>query len=188
MKIFNKMNPEENEMKAENTEQPEEITEQKQEGALPETPKDKEAVLEEKLAELNDKYLRLYSEYDNYRKRTAKEKIDYMLTAGEDVYKLLLPVLDDFERAIKSNETITDVAPVKEGFNLIYNKIKNNLTQRGLTPMDPLGKPFDADLHEAITNIPAPSDDLKGKVVDVVEKGYSLNGKLIRFAKVIVGS
>lgn len=179
------MSTEENE---ENMEQREETAEQKQEESLPEVPKDKAAELEEKLAELNDKYLRLYSEYDNYRKRTAKEKIEYMMASGEDVYKLLLPVLDDFERAIKLNESITDITPVKEGFSLIYNKFKNNLAQKGLTPMDAMGQAFNADLHEAITNIPAPSDDLKGKVVDVVEKGYSLNGKVIRFAKVIVGN
>lgn len=171
-----------------NMDQSEETTEQKQEESLPEVPKDKAAELEEKIAELNDKYLRLYSEYDNYRKRTAKEKIEYMMAAGEDVFKLLLPVLDDFERAIKVNEGITDITPVKEGFALIYNKFKNNLTQKGLTSMEPMGQLFNADLHEAITNIPAPSDDLKGKVVDVVEKGYSLNGKVIRFAKVIVGN
>ncbi len=181
------MSSEENMMNEEDTEQPQETTEQQEDG-LPETPNDKALELEEKLAELNDKYLRLYSEYDNYRKRTAKEKIDYMLSAGQDVYKLLLPVLDDFERAIKSNENITDIAPVKEGFGLIYNKFKNNLTQRGLVEMESAGELFNADLHEAITNIPAPSEDLKGKIVEVVEKGYSLNGKVIRFAKVIVGA
>lgn len=181
------MSTEENIMNEENTEQPLETTEE-QEEILPETPKDKVSELEGKLAELNDKYLRLYSEYDNYRKRTAKEKIDYMLSAGQDVFMLLLPVLDDFERAIKSNENITDITPVKEGFSLIYNKLKNTLTQRGLVVMESVGEVFNADFHEAITNIPAPSENLKGKVVEVVEKGYSLNGKVIRFAKVIVGA
>ena len=154
---------------------------------LPETPKDVASNLEEKEAELNDKYLRLYSEYDNYRKRTAKEKLDLMVSAGEDVYKLILPVIDDFERAIRHNEAIEDAAPIKEGFLLIFNKLKNSVTQKGLMPIDPQKEVFNADLHEAITNIPAPTDDLKGKIVDVVEKGYSLNGKVIRFAKVVVG-
>ena len=154
---------------------------------LPETPKDATSNLEEKVAELNDKYLRLYSEYDNYRKRTAKEKLDLMVSAGEDVYKLILPVIDDFERAIRHNEAIEDAAPIKEGFSLIFNKLKNSVTQKGLVPIDPQKEVFNADLHEAITNIPAPTDDLKGKIVDVVEKGYSLNGKVIRFAKVVVG-
>ncbi|MCC6691116.1 MAG: nucleotide exchange factor GrpE [Bacteroidia bacterium] len=168
--------------------QSEETTEQKQEGLESEETKDKASELEIQLAALNDKYLRLYSEYDNYRKRTAKEKIEYMMTAGEDIYKTLLPVLDDFERAIKSNENITDIESAKEGFNLIYNKLKNNLVQKGLSSLEAMGTEFNADFHEAITKISAPSDDLKGKVVDVIEKGYSLNGKVIRFAKVIVGS
>lgn len=144
--------------------------------------------LEAKVAELNDKYLRLYSEFDNYRKRTAKERIDLSKTAGEDIFKSILPVIDDFERAIKSTKDTSDVKAVQEGVNLIYNKLKNTLGQKGLEPMDAVGKDFDPDLHEAITNIPAPSDDMKGKVVDEVEKGYMLNGKIIRFAKVIVGS
>jgi len=182
------MSTTENEVKDENLNESGETSSQNQEEGLPETPHDKVAELEEKVAELNDKYLRLYSEYDNYRKRTAKEKIEYMQSAGEDVYKLMLPVLDDFERAIKLNETITEIAPIKEGFGLIYNKLKNSLTQRGLTAIEPVGSVFDADIHEAITNIPAPNKDMKGKVVDVLEKGYSLNGKVIRFAKVIVGN
>lgn len=140
-----------------------------------------------KINELNDKYLRLYSEFDNYRKRTAKEKMEFMKTAGEDVFKALLPILDDFERAIKSNTEIKDIEAVKEGFNLIYNKLKNSLTQKGLEEMNSTGETFNADIHEAITNVPAPSEDMKGKVVDELEKGYSLNGKIIRFAKVVIG-
>jgi len=146
-----------------------------------------EADYQAKINELNDKYLRLYSEFDNYRKRTAKEKIDFMKTAGEDVFKALLPVLDDFERAIKTNAEIKDIEGAKEGFNLIYNKLKSTLTQKGLEEMKSMGEVFDSDIHEAITNIPAPSDDMKGKVVDELEKGYSLNGKIIRFAKVVIG-
>lgn len=144
--------------------------------------------LSEKVNELNDRYLRLYSEFDNYRKRTAKERIELSKTAGEEIFKSMLPVVDDFERAIKSNETLTDIKTMNEGFHLIYNKLKNTLTQKGVEPMDAIGKEFNADVHEAITNIPAPTEDLKGKVVEEVEKGYSLHGKVIRFAKVIVGS
>lgn len=147
-----------------------------------------EKQLNSKIEELNDKYIRLYSEFDNYRKRTQKEKIELHKTAGEDVFKTLLPVLDDFERAMGSMQETKDVAAVKEGVELIYNKLKNSLQQKGLTPMESKGKVFDADIHEAITNIPAPSEDLKGKIVEEIEKGYELNGKVIRFAKVIVGS
>lgn len=149
---------------------------------------DKIAELEAKLAEANDKYLRLYSEFDNFRKRTVKEKGDIIKTAGEEVFKTILPVIDDFERAIRANEGATDVNVVSEGFHLIYNKFKNALKQKGLEEMESIGKAFDADLMEAITSIPAPSEDLKGKVVDEVEKGYSLHGKVIRYAKVVTGS
>ncbi len=144
--------------------------------------------LKAKAGELNDKYLRLYSEFDNFRKRTAKEKIEWMQTAGEDVFKSVLPILDDFDRAIKSNNETTDIAAVKDGMNLIFNKFKSTLHQKGLVEMNTVGETFDGDVHEAITNTPAPSDDLKGKVVEEVEKGYRLNGKIIRFAKVIIGS
>lgn len=148
---------------------------------------DKVAVLEAKVAELNDKYLRLYSEFDNFRKRTAKEKIELTHTAGEELFKVLLPILDDFERAIKSNAETADIKAVNDGVQLIFHKFKQALQQKGLQEMNSLGETFDADIHEAITNIPAPSDDMKGKVVDELEKGYSLNGKIIRFAKVVIG-
>ena len=145
--------------------------------------------VEEKCAELNDRYLRLYSEFDNYRKRTLKEKIDLTKTASSEVITDLLPVLDDFERAIQafSDTPDTDQA-LKDGVILIYNKFLNALTQKGLGHMKTIGEPFDTDFHEAITNIPAPTPDMKGKVVDEVEKGYLLNGKVIRYAKVVVGS
>ncbi|CAN5428995.1 nucleotide exchange factor GrpE [soil metagenome] len=146
------------------------------------------AELKAKVDETNDKYLRLYSEFDNFRKRTAKEKVELMQSAGEDVFKSILPVLDDFERAIKSNSETTDVKAVNDGVNLIFNKLKSSLSQKGLSEMNTVGETFDADIHEAITNIPAPSDDLKGKVVEELEKGYSLNGKIIRFAKVVIGN
>jgi molecular chaperone GrpE len=143
---------------------------------------------EAKIAELNDKYLRLYSEFDNYRKRTIKEKSDIIRTAGEDVFKAIIPSIDDFERAIKANESVTEIEPIKEGISLIYHKLKLACTQKGLEPIESIGKPFDVDVMESITNIPAPSEDMKGKVIDEVEKGYKLGDKVIRFAKVVVGN
>ncbi len=164
-------------------------SEAKEEANLPvEATESIEQQLQDKINELNDKYIRLYSEFDNYRKRTQKEKVELHKTAGEDVFKALLPVLDDFERAVNAMNEAKEVDAVKEGVELIYNKLKNNLQQKGLAAMESKGQVFDADIHEAITNIPAPTEDLKGKVVEEVEKGYSLNGKVIRFAKVIVGS
>jgi molecular chaperone GrpE len=150
--------------------------------------KSAEDLLKEELSLANDKYLRLYAEFDNFRRRTIKEREDARKTEGKDVITALLPVLDDFERALKATENATDVAPVREGVLLIQNKLKNTLTQKGLVPMESIGQPFDADLHEAITNIPAPTADMKGKVIDDMEKGYYLNDKVIRFAKVIVGA
>ncbi len=143
---------------------------------------------EAKMAELNDKYLRLYSEFDNYRKRTIKEKSDIIKSAGEDVFKAILPTIDDFERAIKANEQVSDINTIKEGISLIYNKFKTSCMAKGLEPMESTGKPFDADLMEAITHIPSPTEDMKGKVIDDVEKGYKLGDKVIRFAKVVVGN
>lgn len=137
--------------------------------------------------ELHDKYIRLFSEFDNFRKRTAKEKLDLMATAGGDILKVLLPVLDDFERAINNNEKSEDMEAIKEGFKLIHHKLFHNLSTKGLKPMESMNEEFDVNKHEALTQIPAPSDDLKGKVVDVVEKGYLLNDKVLRFAKVVVG-
>jgi len=144
--------------------------------------------LGEKLDELNDKYLRLFSEFDNFRKRTQKEKLELFKTASEDVMIAMLPVLDDFERALKVAEDNRVDANHTEGIELIYNKLKKTLEQKGLACLDSQGQEFDTDYHEAITNIPAPSPELKGKVVDVIEKGYTLNDKVIRFAKVVVGS
>lgn len=146
------------------------------------------AELEEQVAMQNDKFLRLYSEFDNFRKRTAREKVELLNTAGEDIIKNLLPVLDNFERAIKTNETATDLKAVNEGINLIAQMLRSSLQQRGLQAIVSIGEPFNTDLHEAITEIPAPTPELKGKVVDEVEKGYTLNGKVIRFAKVVVGA
>lgn len=144
--------------------------------------------LNDKYDELNDKYLRLYSDFDNYRKRTNKERIDTLKNASQEVVVDLLPVLDDFDRAIQAMDVqCADEESVK-GIELIHSKLLNILTQKGLEPMNADGKEFDTDYHEAITNIPAPSPELVGKVVDVTQKGYLLNGKIIRFAKVVVGS
>jgi molecular chaperone GrpE len=142
----------------------------------------------QELAELKDKYLRLYADFENFRRRTAKEKMDMLAHANEGMLVALLPVVDDFERAMKSVETTDDLAAVKEGINLIYNKLNRTLESKGLKPMTAQGEPFNADLHESITQFPAPSDDQKGKVIDEIERGYYLNDKVIRFAKVIVGS
>ena len=147
-----------------------------------------EEKLKAELAEANNKFVRLYAEFDNYKRRTSKERIELLQTAGKDVLVSLLPILDDFERAMKAMETAADVNAVKEGVELVQHKLKNILTHKGVKEMESIGKPFDADLHEAVTNIPAPSEDLKGKVIDELEKGYYLNDKVIRFAKVIVGA
>jgi len=142
---------------------------------------------EAKVAELNDKYLRLYSDFDNFRKRSIKEKNEAYSNATGDVFKAFLPTLDDFDRALKSLETANDIQALKEGINLIHGKLLSTLKQKGLAEMEAQNQNFDADYHEAITEIPAPAEELKGKVVDVIEKGYTLNGKIIRYAKVIVG-
>jgi molecular chaperone GrpE len=144
--------------------------------------------LQLKINDLNDRYLRLYSEFDNYRKRTIKERIEMSKTASEDVIRALLPIVDDFDRAIKSWDLIDADEAHLEGIKLIYNKLQNTLTQRGLEEITSIGLPFNTDFHEAITQIPAPTPELKDKIVDVVEKGYLLQGKVIRFAKVVVGS
>lgn len=143
---------------------------------------------EQEVKDLNDKYLRLYSEFDNFRRRTQKEKLELYKTAGEDIFKSLLPVMDDFERAKKSMEESQDYKSLKEGVDLIYNKLHSVFKANGAEPMEsPIGKDFDSEIHEAITQIPAPDKKLKGKVVDEIEKGYTLKEKVIRYAKVVVG-
>lgn len=146
-----------------------------------------EPTIEDKYNELNNKYLRIHAEFDNYRKRTNKEKVDLIGSANAGVLKDLLPVLDDFERAIANNKNAEDLESVKEGFNLIYNKFAAILHSKGLKEMAAQGETFDSELHEAIANVPAPKKKLKGKVVEAVEKGYYLNDKVIRYAKVVVG-
>jgi molecular chaperone GrpE len=139
------------------------------------------------LDEAKDKYLRLAAEFDNFRRRTAKERIELTQTAGKDIIQSLLVVLDDSNRALKQMETATDVESVKGGILLVFNKLHNIMQQKGLKMMDSANQPFDADLHDAITEIPAPTEDMKDKIIDVVEPGYYLNDKLIRHAKVVVG-
>lgn len=141
----------------------------------------------EKYAELNNKYVRLYSDFDNFRKRTIKEKADTIIHAGAEIITDILPVLDDFERAIANNENSEDIEVLKEGFKLIHHKLEHILKSKGLEAVDATGEVFDAELHEAITNIPAPTEDDKGKVIDCVEKGYKLRGKALRYPKVVVG-
>lgn len=141
----------------------------------------------EKLAELQDRYLRLQAEYDNYRKRTLKEKMELTRSAGEDILKGLLPVMDDFERALQSINETEDAEALKDGVHLIYNKFKEFLKQQGVQEMESQDQEFDTDRHEAISKVPAPSEDMKGKVVDVVQTGYFLNDKVLRYAKVVVG-
>jgi molecular chaperone GrpE len=143
--------------------------------------------LQQEAAEFKDKYLRLVAEFDNFRKRNAKERIELIQTAGKEVITSLLDVLDDSERAQKQLETSRDPAAIKEGVLLVFNKLRNTLQSKGLKPMTSTGQEFNPDLHEAITEIPAPSKQLEGKVLDEVQKGYYLNDKIIRFAKVVVG-
>ena len=143
--------------------------------------------LEQKLAVVNDKYLRLSAEFDNYRKRTLKEKMELTKNAGEQILSGILPVVDNFERALASMEKSDDMQAIREGVKLIYNSFKEFLTQNGVTEIDCVNNTFDTDEHEAVTKIPAPSADLKGKVVDCIQKGYKLNDKVMRFAKVVVG-
>ena len=153
--------------------------------------KDKKEVklkeLEAKLDEISDKHLRLQAEFDNFRRRTVKEKADLIKSGGETVLVNILPVIDDFERALDSLKNVADNDAGKQGTMLIYNKFKEFLKQNNVKEIEALNEEFDVDLHEAITKIPAPEEKLKGKVVDVVQKGYVLNDKVIRFAKVVIG-
>ncbi|HMQ48298.1 MAG TPA: nucleotide exchange factor GrpE [Saprospiraceae bacterium] len=141
----------------------------------------------QQITELKDKYLRLFAEFDNYKKRTIKEKLDMMNTAAQDTLTALLPILDDFDRAKKNAEMAGAKETFSEGVNLVYQKLYGALRQRGLEPMASDGEPFDPEFHEAVTKIPAPTEEMKGKVIDTIEKGYKLNDKIIRYAKVVVG-
>lgn len=143
--------------------------------------------LEKEVADIKDKHLRLQAEFDNFRKRTLKEKMELLKSGGETVLTSILPVIDDLERALAAFGEVEDENPFKQGVTLIYNKFQDFLKQNGIKEIDAKGKDFDTDLHEAITKIPAPAEELKGKIVDVIQKGYLLNEKVIRFAKVVIG-
>jgi molecular chaperone GrpE len=143
--------------------------------------------LQSEVEELKDKYLRQAAEFDNFRRRTAKEKVELISTAGKDVIGSLLEVLDDSERAEKQLKNAQDLEALKEGFRLVFTKLRTTLQARGLKAMESIGTEFNPDIHEAITEIPSPSPEMAGKVIDEVEKGYYLNDKIIRFAKVVVG-
>ena len=149
-------------------------------------PEEECAELRQEVEELKDKYLRLVAEFENYKKRTIREKLDWMKSAAQDTLSALLPVLDDFDRAKKFAEGEQE-SGLSEGVELVYQKLYNILRQKGLEPMESTGQTFDPELHDAITEVPAPSEDMKGKVVDTIEKGYRLNDKIIRHAKVVVG-
>lgn len=140
-----------------------------------------------KMSDMNDKYLRLSAEFDNYRKRTLKEKAELLKTAGGDALADMLPVVDDFERGLQTMDNAEDVAAVKEGVELIYNKFKEFMKSKGINEIEAMGQDFDTDFHEALTKIPAPAENLKGKVVDVIQKGYKIDEKVIRFSKVVIG-
>lgn len=143
--------------------------------------------LEQEIADLKDKNLRLMAEFDNFRKRSTKERLDIIKYSGEEVLKDILPIIDDFERGLQATETAVDIDAVKEGIDLIYAKFISYLTDHGVTTIPTSNEPFDTDLHEAVTTFPAPSEELKGKIIDCVSKGYTLNDKVIRYAKVVVG-
>lgn len=168
---------------------------QNEEAVIEETPEEKEqqgqeariAELTEKCADLTDKNLRLMAEFDNYRKRTLKEKSDLMKSAGESIFIDMLPLIDDFERAKAAMESTNDLAAVKEGIDLIYNKFITFLNQKGVKAIETENADFNVEFHEAITTYPAPTEEQKGKIIDCVTKGYTLNDKVIRFSKVVVG-
>ncbi|WP_430810559.1 MULTISPECIES: nucleotide exchange factor GrpE [unclassified Carboxylicivirga] len=147
---------------------------------------DEENILK-KYNEVNDKYLRLSAEYDNYRRRTLKEKMELTKTAGESILLALLPVIDDMDRAVAHMDEAKDMEALKEGIKLIRTKFNDFLGRQGMKEIEAKDKEFDTDLHEAVTKIPAPTDEMKGKVIDCIEKGYTLNEKVVRFSKVVVG-
>ena len=151
------------------------------------TDKTSETVAAEKIAEFQNKYIRLSADFDNYRKRTLKEKIDLTKSANAEILLNLLPVMDDFERALKSMEDTKGCKEIKDGIDLIYNKFGEFLKSSGVKEIDAMHKKFDTDIHEAVTKIPAPVKKLKGKVLDVIQKGYYLNEKIIRYPKVLIG-
>ena len=148
----------------------------------------KEPTAEEQIQAEKDKFLRLFAEFENYKKRTSRERIELFKTAGQELMTSLLPIVDDFERALTHIEDDKEAEELRKGVLLIYNKFYNTLEQKGLSKIETkAGDTFDAEIHEAITQIPAPSDDMKGKIIDCVEKGYKLGDKVIRYPKVVIG-
>lgn len=189
MSIFNKIK---NKVKKNSTEEIQEnLEEQKEKKATKKSKKpslkDQLKEKEEELAELKDKYLRVFAEFDNFKKRSMKEKMDFMRNASQDVLSDILPVLDDFDRAKQMSDDEKSDENFPEGVTLVYNKLNSVVKAKGIKAMESNGEVFDSELHEAITKIPAPTDELKGKVVDTITKGYYLHDKIIRFAKVVVG-
>lgn len=189
MNIFNKIK---NKVKKDNTEEiQEDLKDEKKTKAPKKTKKpslkDQLKEKEEELAELKDKYLRIFAEFDNFKKRTIKEKMDFMRNASQDVLSDILPVIDDFDRAkqVSDNEDSDENFP--EGVTLVYNKLNTVLKSKGIKEMESTGEVFDSELHEAITKIPAPTEEMKGKIVDTIQKGYYLHDKIIRHAKVVIG-
>ena len=158
------------------------------EAPIPEnTPENELGLLKAELAEQKEKFIRLYAEFDNFKRRNAKERVELIQTAGREVIQAMLEVVDDCERAEKQMQKTDDMGQVKEGIQLVFAKLRNILQSKGLKEMKSIGEEFNPDFHEAITEIPVPDENMKGKVVDEVEKGYTLNEKIIRFAKVLVG-
>lgn len=171
----------------ENTESTSEATEEQTQDTKGESTDAVVGALKQEIADLKDKNLRLMAEFDNFRKRTLKEKSELILNGGEDVLKKLLPLIDDFERALKAMEISTDAQALKEGLDLIYAKLISYLSENGVQAIPTENEVFNTDLHEAITTLPAPSEELKGKIIDCVSKGYTLREKVIRYSKVVVG-
>ncbi len=168
---------------------PEVLTELDDNGSAPEQNTENQSNsddLQQQLAEMKDKYMRMFAEFDNYKKRAVREKLDFMKTAAQDTLSALLPVLDDFDRAKKFAEG-KEESTWSTGVDLVYQKLYTVVKNKGLEPMQSTGELFDPELHEAVTEIPAPTEELKGKIVDTIEKGYRLNDKIIRHAKVVVG-
>ncbi len=195
MKSKNNESEKEQELKDKNVEEIQEETPQVEEAAdeTVETPTEQDEVavkmdeLAAELEEQRDKYLRLAAEYDNFRKRTLKEKSELILNGGEKTLNSILPVVDDFERALSNMEKATDVQAVKEGIDLIYNKFISVLAQNGVKKIETENQPLDTDYHEAIAVVPAPTEEQKGKILDCVQPGYTLNEKVLRHSKVVVG-
>jgi molecular chaperone GrpE len=177
------------EKEIQNEEQVNEVNENQEETTIDASQEEAktEVTPEDKYNELNDRFLRLYAEFENFRRRSNKERLDLISTANAGLLKDLLPIMDDFERAIANNATAEDIDGVKEGFNLIFNKFKNTIESKGVKQMEAKGQVFDSEFHEAIANVPVTDEKQKGKVIDDVEKGYLLGEKVIRYAKVVVG-